>query len=457
MENGSSVERDMAMLSVSASSAPIDIPKTYGQRISRVRTGSHGTSTLTLSLKNRTIALTPGPTRGRSFAQSASPSPATTVAMLTAASSPKSSSVAKQPKKGGHGKGNWGKLGSEHWNPVTVSSGDPNFDDDTMNTKIKFVETVFPISPQEMSDYLRTPLAEYFQNADVDEFFNSLSKVSSHKLNSDIVAFVLTEACSMNDPERELASKLLLSLCTTRNLVKISPREISDGFHLVLSQLDDLVLDTPNADHVMAKFIARAVSDELVPPAFVLSFNFAGARQHLVRNTMLKAVALISNPQGLARLEHIWGMSGARTPVRDLQNQVNMILKEFVDTGYVHEAERCIREMRAVHFHHEVVSQIVRMAIENDNSHLHVLITLLQELTKSKLVSEHQLVMGLARVVNDLDDICIDSPLARVNLKDFFVSASSLIPAPFRASPDSTTLRGTRKRSISESTSIRSR
>ncbi len=41
------------------------------------------------------------------------------------------------------------------------------------------------------------------------------------------------------------------------------------GFDILLLQLNDLSLDTPNASEVLGNFIARAVADDCIPPAYV--------------------------------------------------------------------------------------------------------------------------------------------------------------------------------------------
>ncbi len=41
------------------------------------------------------------------------------------------------------------------------------------------------------------------------------------------------------------------------------------GFDILLQQLNDLSLDTPNASEVLGNFIARAVADDCLPPSYV--------------------------------------------------------------------------------------------------------------------------------------------------------------------------------------------
>jgi len=49
----------------------------------------------------------------------------------------------------------------------------------------------------------------------------------------------------------------------------MSQRDISKAFDALLSNLPDLVLDTPEADTVLGNFIARAIADDCIPPKYI--------------------------------------------------------------------------------------------------------------------------------------------------------------------------------------------
>ena len=61
----------------------------------------------------------------------------------------------------------------------------------------------------------------------------------------------------------------------------INGREMSKGFDDVLSQLEDLVLDTPDAAIVIGNFIARCVADDCLAPAFITNHG-ASPSQHIM-------------------------------------------------------------------------------------------------------------------------------------------------------------------------------
>lgn len=435
-----------------AASTPIDIPKGMIRRpqsgsasaTARPRSGSQGTS----GSLGKSVGSS-GSGRKRTLSGGAHPlSPAAQLAM---SSSPKAGAASRQVKKGGHGRGNWGKLGSEGFDtkpdPVT-SIKDPNYDEDAAipANRIAFVETVFSISPKEMREYLQEALAEYFVSADINEVCKPISEVATRDLNPEIVSFIVTEACERDASDRELASKLLYKFATTNAPWHVTKEQLIQGFQLVLQQLDDLVLDTPGADQEVAKFIARAIADDLVPPSFAVNFDLDSAETLNVRRAMKKAAGLVKNPQGLSRLAYVWGISGARSSVEELKAQIEMVIGEYLDTGYVSEAERCIREMHASYYHHELVYSVVRTAVESDKqADIESLSDLLKHLIVSSIVSECQLQMGIDRIVEDIEDIAIDTPNAAKTFTSFCQHARSFLPDAAKVAPE----RVSRKRSIS--------
>ena len=49
----------------------------------------------------------------------------------------------------------------------------------------------------------------------------------------------------------------------------IQPDQMQKGFKSLLNSVDDLKLDVPSAEDDLALFLARAVVDDVLPPAFL--------------------------------------------------------------------------------------------------------------------------------------------------------------------------------------------
>jgi len=69
--------------------------------------------------------------------------------------------------------------------------------------------------------------------------------------------------------QREMTSILLSDLYG--RLIK--QKEIAQGFDVILANLPDLILDTPDAPPVVGCFIARAIADDCLPPKIIDFFK----------------------------------------------------------------------------------------------------------------------------------------------------------------------------------------
>ena len=104
--------------------------------------------------------------------------------------------------------------------------------------------------------------------------------------------------------------------------------------------MDDLEIDNPEAKKDLANFLARAVADDLLPPAFLsdplvaqLSDDVVGRAKVLLRCVSGRAGPRSSISRrgssmrhGGTHIEHVWGV-GASATVTDLKNEISMILK----------------------------------------------------------------------------------------------------------------------------------
>lgn len=162
---------------------------------------------------------------------------------------------------------------------------------------------------------------------------------------------------------------------------------------MLLTNLPDLIMDTPNASVLLGNFIARSVADDCIPPKFVTSPDNAVELTEGALAALTRAEALLSLKQGWAHLDAIWGATGPLRPVQTITKQMNMLLKEYLVSHDLNEAARCVRELEVPHYHHELVYEAIVMALEsvgatrNDES----LCTLLKSLDEACLISPEQM------------------------------------------------------------------
>ena len=73
---------------------------------------------------------------------------------------------------------------------------------------------------------------------------------------------------------------------------------------------------------MLGSFLARAVIDEVLPPAFLSNRN----NTHPGDEVVAKAVSLLSREHCSARLEKVWGPGDGR-PVEELKEIMDQLLK----------------------------------------------------------------------------------------------------------------------------------
>jgi programmed cell death protein 4 len=176
---------------------------------------------------------------------------------------------------------------------------------------------------------------------------------------------------------------------------------------------------------MMASFLARAVVDEVLPPAFLSDQNNDRPGDPVVE----KAVNLLSREHCTARLERVWGPGDGR-PVAELKKDMDQLLQEYLLSRELDEAARCVKELQAPHFHHELVKRGVFSAMEQDGkkaaaesddspSNMDAMAALFGFLVRNAIVSEYQVKKGVARLHTLLPDLSLDVPAAPALLETF--------------------------------------
>jgi programmed cell death protein 4 len=77
----------------------------------------------------------------------------------------------------------------------------------------------------------------------------------------------------------------------------ITSRDITKGFDILLDNLPDLILDTPEAPHILGNFVARAVADDCVPPKYAMDFEERDIND-LAKEALTVAQTLLSMHDG---------------------------------------------------------------------------------------------------------------------------------------------------------------
>jgi len=223
--------------------------------------------------------------------------------------------------------------------------------------------------------------------------------------------------------ERELCSQLL------SGAYSIFQKEISNGFDLVLNRLPDLTLDVPDAAEVLGKFIARAIYDEALPPAFL---NQARADNPKAQGSLSLAQELYDKDRKI--LYHIWG-GGDLSSVRRLRKVVDALLVDYLENLDIEDASTAIFAISAPSYNSQVIRQAITLSLERNSAQARKDITdLISSLYKRGQFSAYDVRHGFELVWRKLPDIKLDVPNAPEILTQLTQTALSLrlLPEGFR-------------------------
>jgi len=229
-----------------------------------------------------------------------------------------------------------------------------------------------------------------------------------------------------HDRERELASNLLPRLYP--NVIRYE--KILEGFTTLLERIEDLQLDIPAAAEYLSMFLARAVVDDLLPPAFLSADS---ADVELAKEALVKAKSLIQGKGAFKRVAHIWGPGGEQS-VKSFKERAHNIIEEYIVSNDISETDRAIRELNVSTFHWYVVKKAVLVALDAKDTNVDKIVKLLTTFHSSQLISETQLVAGFESCANMIEDIEIDTPHGRDLLAQFITKSitAGYLPATYK-------------------------
>ncbi|KVH98970.1 uncharacterized protein LOC112514626 [Cynara cardunculus var. scolymus] len=308
-------------------------------------------------------------------------------------------------KDGGGGKGTWGKLldtdGDTH-----IDRNDPNYDSGEEPYQLVGSAICDPLD--EYKRKVASIINEYFTTGDVDLAASELRELGSFEYHPYFIKRLVSMAMDRHDKEKEMTSVLLSALYSD----VISSIHIKQGFFMLLESADDLAVDILDAVEILALFIARAVVDDILPPAFVTRAKKSlseSSKGFQVLQTAEKSY--LSAPHHAELVERRWGGSTHIT-VEEVKKRISDLLREYAESGDTSEACRCIRQLGVAFFHHEVVKRALVLAMEIRASEP-LILELLKEASVEGLISSSQMVKGFARLRESLDDLALDIPSAK--------------------------------------------
>jgi programmed cell death protein 4 len=322
---------------------------------------------------------------------------------------PKNTKGNGKPKKaGGGGKGTWGKNGVVY-EDENADPADPNYDimRDAAD-EVRLQEVIPDLTSVEFDKVVTPMFLEYYNHGMTGEVVASLKELNIEHLKHRVVYLAVVLAMEKHGAQRELTSTLLSALYGDH---VVQEQDFELGFQALMNALSDLKLDTPDAADILGKFMARSVADDCLRPCYI--------KEHLehpsnvARVALERANCLLQMKHGIVRLDSIWGFGGGIRPVKLLVKEIVLMIKEYLSSNDLKEAERCVVDLDVPHFHHEIVYEALVIALEDGSEKtINDVIRLLKHLHGDTMITESQMNAGFERVYSSMDDIVLDSPRA---------------------------------------------
>uniref|UniRef100_A0A1J3GUX4 Programmed cell death protein 4 n=1 Tax=Noccaea caerulescens TaxID=107243 RepID=A0A1J3GUX4_NOCCA len=261
---------------------------------------------------------------------------------------------------------------------------------------------------------------EYFSTNDVVSVANELKELGMAEYRYYFVKKLVSMAMDRHDKEKEMAAFLLSTLYAD----VIDPPEVYRGFNKLVASADDLSVDIPDAVDILAVFVARAIVDDILPPAFLKKqMNLLPENSKGVEVLEKAEKSYLATPLHAEIVEKRWGGTDNWT-AEDVKGRINDLLKEYVVSGDKKEAFRCIKGLKVPFFHHEIVKRALIMAMERRKAEVRLL-DFLKEAIEVGLINSTQVTKGFSRIIDSIEDLSLDIPEARRVLQSFISKAAS--------------------------------
>lgn len=143
-------------------------------------------------------------------------------------------------------------------------------------------------------------IKEHMTSEDIQDTAQSITELNAPKLGFEVVKKIMYKACDGNHRSKYLASKFLAEVPAA----VISKDQISKGFSILLERTEDMLLDTPNILQILSTFIARAIVDEALPPAFLVRQDLG--QKDMGFQVVEHAQQILAEPKARQRLSCCW-------------------------------------------------------------------------------------------------------------------------------------------------------
>jgi programmed cell death protein 4 len=253
-------------------------------------------------------------------------------------------------------------------------------------------------------------ISAFFVHGEFEELLQSLQELDAPAYSYEFVKRCINQSLDKGDRERELTSQLLSYGYPN----VFSSNCIGKGFERLFELVDEIEIDVPTAREMLSTYLARAVVDEVLPPSFLSDAVVCNLGGEVVKQAKL----MLSREHGGAKLERVWGPGDGR-PVEDMKVAVDQLLQEYMVSGDLDEACRCIMELNQTQFYHEIVKRAVVNALDVSKENQLKISELLAYLVERDRLTSMQAIKGFNRLHSLVGDLSLDTPTAGTIIAEF--------------------------------------
>jgi hypothetical protein len=121
---------------------------------------------------------------------------------------------------------------------------------------------------QSLKETIRGIVEDYFENEDLPEAVISFRELDAPFMGFELVKQLVSIGLDRSNHQREGASIFISDQCCSNGCLQ--PEDVEKGFTILLDRVEELSLDVPDIFDLLPIFLARAIVDEVIPPAFLL-------------------------------------------------------------------------------------------------------------------------------------------------------------------------------------------
>ncbi|KEP65309.1 UNVERIFIED_CONTAM: MA3 domain-containing protein [Hammondia hammondi] len=261
---------------------------------------------------------------------------------------------------------------------------------------------------------VRNFLPDFFNSGSVEEMKIFLDEQRQPLFQHEFVKMVVESAFSKENEHREMVSNALDRLYGK----VLKPDDIQLAFARLVGDVDDYCLDNPDVYYLLAKFLARAVADEILPPSFLLDryrLNYGGDAGVQVLKKVQKWLAEQNGKGVSVRLRKVWtGTDPDNAEACEFKARVRECLYEYFDSNDKKEAARILRELE---LSPDQAAEMVRKLLvigmekaaagERTTENVFALLSYLLERTD---IDEEMIQKGFEQTRNMAEEIKLDIP-----------------------------------------------